>query len=217
MFDNLDDARQALSGTIVRYQNEAYYVNDVTGRVPNLLVSVYKIPVVDGNRMDIRLDSPELDLKFSPYGYLNIEDRRSHDFKRAGWVSRIAARQYRQGAAEGNTNVNYDDGRSRFLSVYIREPGVAKLFSGAYPTIGEAVDELRRLGADNGFGFRPSIAIDRDIALAIDPFRTDVLLYYRGERVGWSDLQTVMLPKRFHYLQQVMEEKSGLRNVQKVT
>lgn len=196
MYDTLEQATLRLKGTVVMYDGRPAMVLDAFEEKKGTIgVNITPLPKKRDN-IKVSLDDPKLDIREFKLGYVNA-------FNHAGYLTRLAGRQQRQGLCQGNCKVDdefFRHTRHNFADLANR-PEFADALSGIYPKFEKCVDSL--IGNPD----MRSMAFCRRFALYRDPELGYFELRYRGHRVAWGDPNAFNLPSEFSYLTEVIREQ----------
>ncbi len=195
------DHNARFHGTIIRYDEKPYYVL-VSGPAmhlynPSRVMNCHFHP--NGNDADVKGVDPyddKLDISSIPLGYVNRTNIRS-----AVYLIRRPVRKFQQGISEACVIQAY-------LPEHIKHANEANVLNrtrdtlystdfedmvnGKYPTLDVALKAIREWQKVDGRG---EVAVDREIALAIDGMGI-IRVYFRNSYVGWiaPDKKTVNVP-----------------------
>lgn len=171
-YPDATEAQRRLQGTVVMYNGEGYYVNEIRQRTSSSPI-VARIRQLTGSD---HIDVPIKDKGFNnfaafPLGFCNCfnpsEGRPTHE---CTYVSRIPSRAIPQGLSNRNVSVSSYGGRGPSFERMRDTIGFAEMLRGEYPTYEEAYSKLLP---------STSIAIDREHALRMSA-EGFVGLYYKG-------------------------------------
>lgn len=191
MYDyDIEQAIMRLSKTIVLYKGVPVYVHEVrNGGNKKICLLIYDLPRMNQESV-VQLDDKDLDVFNFSLGYLNTE-------REVKYLLRNPRRQNRQGLDANNTAVIGRNGlelREDFSLIY-RQQGFVDMFANKYPSI-EKCQELLKNGADMQ-------AFHKHFALELDHDLDFYLLYYKGNRVAYGDIDNLVLPSHMMYLNEV--------------
>lgn len=202
-YDSAEQASLRLGKTVIAYDGLPAFVEEVTASKGKLALVLMLLPKMK-DRMVVVMDDPLLETQNLRLGYVNMPAG-------AVYVSRIPARQQRQGLCNSNVVVKASNGRNAgyaFNRVYT-DPAFKDMFLGKYPTIREAQQMLLdSKPSDYGDGRIPeSVAFSRRMALYRDHDLGFFELRYKCQRIAWGDPDNFNLPSEFRYLSELMHEE----------
>jgi len=183
MWDNLRDAKNQLSGTVVRLRNAAVKIETVRENHGELFVDYTTLYTGKDGRCRLTL----LNLRPIPLGYVNTPEG-------ALYLARRANRRWKHGLDGGNLCVIREhEASDYYLDDKIQLP-LAKAVLGKYPTYDQAYWALDE-------GIAESVAFSRSFALS----RGGVLLH-KGSVVGERTGKEYELFAESIYLTEFLEE-----------
>lgn len=198
------DQVQRFNGTIVQFDGMPVYVN-VSGSKwtlykPSMVHEFPNSPILKGvDPYDARVDVSSLTM-----GYVNITK-----YKTVRYLVRLPVKKYQQGITADVVSALKIPNTSPSIALYAQDILFTQDFedcvTGKYPTLSQGLEYLTR--EENPEKNR-EIAIDRSIALAIDPLGI-IRVYFRNDLVGWMapGKKTLNIPSSnmswvvSHYLQ----------------
>lgn len=190
MYDR-DQAALRLANTVVEYDGRPYLVANVSGNNVNPTLDLMDLPK-QRDVIKILADDPKLNYRRFQLGYVNYN-------RNALYLSRMPARQQKQGLCNTNVNVS-GDGRWNF-NIIMGSDAINDVFQNRYPTFNEAVDSIKP-GESMAFSRRFAVYLDEDLGF--------YELRYKGERIAWGDPAVFNLPSNYTYLTEVIQQE-GIR------
>lgn len=176
------DISQRLDATVCRYRGHPYYVRY---RDRNLL-TLYTLD--SGGKkeyLSIHPNDEDFDISTVPLGYMQF------DPNTVVYLSRKPSRMWKQGLSPDGLQIVFHNANIvRYANVTMLCSAFQNMVLDVYPSLNEALSELRRSEKDK------EIAISRDIALKININLKLIYVYYKTEEVGWivPDTNIVMVP-----------------------
>lgn len=198
------DQVQRFNGTIVQFDGMPVYVN-VSGSKwtlykPSMVHEFPNSPILKGvDPYDARVDVSSLTM-----GYVNIAK-----YKTVRYLVRLPVKKYQQGITADVVSALKIPNTSPSIALYAQDILFTQDFedcvTGKYPSLSEGLEYLNR---EESLEKSREIAIDRSIALAIDPLGI-IRVYFRNDLVGWMapGKKTLNIPSSkmswvvSHYLQ----------------
>ena len=193
-YETLEDANQQLGASVLLFKGDPMWCEGCQIRNGKISVLLYSLPRLR-DQIFVDIDDPDLDSRDlgRRLGYVNT-------FGPSGalFVSRIPARQYKQGLSKNNVRILGGSGRLTLNDLRV-QPGFTDAIKGIYPSFKRARERLQE---DPDI---LSIAFNRNFALQRDELGFFVVLY-RNERVAWGDPDAFKLPSHFQYLKELCQE-----------
>lgn len=192
MFDNMDDCRRYLNGSVCFINDEPVYVSGFD----RWSAVCYNLPLGDKTTMQDVRDSAFRASKYK-LGYVN---RANGDvFYTERWPARIQA----QGLCAANLAVVVNGetrmmGRAMFDRDCLRDKGFRDMLCGKYPSIDEARKMLLGNKGARAVAFGPHHAIRRH-----EQFSNLYFLEYKGRPISHSQTGEFSLCEEFQYLEEV--------------
>lgn len=158
---------------------------------------------IHGKRLsDIKFSDPKLKYNTFNLGYANIGPC-------AVYVSRLPTRGggYQQGLNTNNLRIvdNPQTARRINTGMLIGSEGFENMLRGTYPTYDEAQTMLRENRQQE------SVAFDRVLSLGRDSQLSGLhYLFYRGTKIGYGEVDRVVIPREYRYVKEILDEK-GVR------
>lgn len=174
-------ANDRLSGTIVSYEDEPYYVNRVEA---NGMADVLKLNHYRGEQRE-KLPLRELDLTPVKLGYMNL-------YQSSHYLKRSPIRQYKQGLRKNNMSRLAGVPPFELVSVELY-----KTIKGTFPSIDECLDDIEN---DEAMGK----AFSREFSFQKAP--KSIHLYYKGNKVGDLKKDRPQLYSKYMNLHEKLEE-----------
>jgi len=200
-----EDANQLVSNSIVYISGAPVWVEAITGgsSKSGFTGVAYELPFnVNGEHkaVPLNLNDPAVQYDKFNVGYYNNRGQA------AIYLERGSVRQYAQGLTaqqvrrrvfqEKNGSFGYDKFGFRDA---LYDPHFLNMLANKYPSFDEAAKKVKD-------GSATTLAFTRYLAVGLDSFRGDLILYYKGQRIGWSsDAINVMLPKDFQHLREILD------------
>ena len=209
-YENPDDARMRLRGTVVLYKETPVYITDVQrGETKDDILRVLfsELPVTPGSlgKVPFRdeeagakrkyISSKHFDIAPFKMGYVNRPNETG-----AFYTSRIPARVQKQGLCSENFRGINNSGLTVDFVSFIKCEEVNAMVAGKYPSFKTAVANLIKV---------PSVAFDYDFCLTKDEVIGDLIyLHHKGRKVGMynQNLDCVVLGKSFTCLKEHLKE-----------
>ena len=190
MYDTAEQSSLRLRGTIVAYKNRPVIVLEVNAD------NTLNIADVIGKRnvAKVALNDPDLNIQEFKLGYVNYQGR-------ALYLTRVPARQQRQGLCRQNIVVKAGDFRNYFVDGMLSSAGFVDAFQGIYPTFEEAVNVLRTNLEVESVAFARRFALKRDVELGYFE------LFYRGDKIAWGDPNQFNIPSEYLYMSELMKQE----------
>lgn len=211
-YERLEDARMRLRHTVVLYNKVPHYIREITegsGEDGPYRVYADALPLsrnaaaaADGrgrgdrapvDDADIRkfISSKHFDVAPFQMGFVNTKTG-------CFYVSRLPARQQKQGLSSENTRLVTPLGTPVAFSTFLQSSEVLAMVEGKYPTLKQAEAVLETA---------PHIAVCREIALVKDTVLDClVYIYHKTNKVGLLQDGKVKLGKAFNYLAETLQE-----------
>lgn len=199
-WENLEQARERLSGCYIMYGNEIVYVEDVHAKSNGLTARIYDAARINPSRL-VKLSDPAFKSfrEIPPLGWTNIVGGTKPN---AVFMERVPVRQRTHGLSNNNVTVKDNStglvGRSReynFTSV-VTNKGYEGTIEGKYPSLEEVLQKLPR---DSLAAVSSRYAVQED--------SPGMKWFYRNsERVGMISGENLLLFKGFLYLLEELQE-----------
>ena len=183
MWDNLEDCRNQLVGTIVRSNGRPVTVSSVESRNGTILCEL--IGLSDKKRSRTKLKF--LDLSPVKLGYVNGTGT-------SRYICRTASRRWKHGLDSSNTREVIDGETHGFRHFSLMNRGMAAAIENNYPTLSESLDYVKK-------GLVERVAFSRLFAI------NDRFLFYRGSVVGEVVGEEMVLYNETRYLQELLDEE----------
>lgn len=203
LYDNVDDLKSKLVGTIIYYKDEPVYVRDANvleadgaGNPTNYYL---KLAFIDRrNHQTVNLADPGLNYQQFKIGYCNINGIAVYWFRKA-------VKQYRQGLKSDQLHYSISNPRLNMgFELQFSRP-VVQMLSGIYPSVDEAIEVLQGdVGVSN-------IAFNRHFAMSFDAVHKDYILEYKGTYVAHSpNMKNITFINNFGYVKESLMEVLGV-------
>jgi len=200
LYDNLDDLKSKLQGTIIYYKGQACWVKDcgVNDVDETGVPTAYYLKLTNRkkNSMSVLLNDPDLNYMHFKLGYCNYDGY-------AVFIHRKPVKQYKQGlkgdqidwkCATAPIHINFD---------FNFNSHICDMLEGVYPTAKYVADALKYQLSSNK-AFHPNFA------MSYDTVHEDYILEYKGVKVGFSqDLKNITLKEKFSYIREALVEAIG--------
>lgn len=192
LYDNIDDAKAKLDGTMAYYKGKAVFINHVTfDNDAQMICSLKQLGIK--NPFVAKLDDPELNYTRYNLGYANGNYC-------SVWWQRVPLKQYKQGLSKAqvtpkaSNNVFYDYAEFSYSSAFV------SMLENSYPDIEECSAKLKAQEI-------AAHAFHRDFGFTWDPLHKDLILEYRGTKIGiMPKLGTFDLADDYQYLKEALKE-----------
>lgn len=196
-YDNLEDARSKLLGTIVYYDGAPVSVKDVQMDKPNEFV-LFVNSLTGRGITAKKLVDPAFNFTRFNLGYANYNDGGCY------WWYRVPKKQYQQGLRAEQLKFK----SSSHLGNPIFRPSkpVQDMLTDSYPEFEECVKTIR----DTPF---PIVrAFNKDFAMSYDKIHDDLVIEYKGQQVGaMPSRYEIKLIEEFKHLYEPCKEILGVR------
>lgn len=205
-YENTDDARMRLRGTVVLYKGEPVQITEVQrgdeGEGP-LRVMMRELPVeaLGGMEARIRQQPDEPKRKYISSKHFDIAPfKMGYVNSKAGafYCSRLPNRVQKQGLCAENFKSNDNYGKQIGFPTFLGAKGVPDMIKGTYPSFDEAMKLLGKI---------PAVAFSREFCLTKDEVIPDIVyLYHKGAKVGMYSRDGLGLGKKFMCLKESIQE-----------
>lgn len=189
---DVEQLQLRLAGTIIEFDGRPVQVSRVN---QNGSLELILLP---GGRDNIVVPSndPRFNIRDFKLGYVNCHNT-------AGYLTRVPARQQRQGLTNANTVFDEDFRRfvGRPLSEISRRPEFTDMWRNTYPKFADVVNRLNANPDLRKMAFSRRFALSKDRELGFFE------LHYRGRRVAWGDPNQFNLPSEYQYLTEVISSE----------
>lgn len=173
VYDNIEDVKQKLMGTMCYYDNKAVlvknaFVDDENGK---LMLSILNI----NNKTPkfVPVDDPLLNYTEFNLGYVNFPGYST-------WFCRIPRRQYHQGLKAEQMERHASNMSYILNSTFAFNSNVTKMMENIYPKFIDV-----EIGVKSGDA--TVIAFHRDFAASWDNVHKDLVIEYKGNQVGFRN------------------------------
>jgi hypothetical protein len=183
-FLTLEDARQRLTGTLVRVNKAPIYIIDVHNADRRRSYELEVQYLSNGKVGTIPYDK-NVDLSPVPLGNTNYQGG-------SYFVSRVPARMWKQGLNENNMHCWDFEGRN--VRIPITSKCLIDTIDGKYPLFKEAFEAVYKEKVR-------SMAFSRDFSI-----RPNVLVYHSRVEVGNLNGKDIQLFDKFFYLKELLQE-----------
>ena len=196
-YDNLEDTKAKLEGTICMYDGEAVRVQeiglaDADGKLP---YTVY-LKCKGGKGRNISLDDPKFEFRNFNLGYANQGTV-------AYWWYRRPLKQYRQGLRSDQMASLYAKPDWYGHQRWDYNNSIISMLENAYPSLETCEKSLK----DEQSHCR---AFNRDFSVSYDRIHRDLLIEHRGKIIGQtSNFKAFHLLEEFKHLTEAVQEAIG--------
>lgn len=191
-YDNAEDTTMRLGECVVLHNSIPYYCR--SGYMSDegvIKLNCVNMPGYRGEK-HIPLDDPGLNYQDYKLGYLNLADG-------AHYMMRMPRRRTKQGL--NRENMTSSNGGRVELASAMKSQGFYDMLTGSYPTMADACKQL--VSETNR---AETVAFNRRFALGRDSFRGDFLMYYKGERIAFGDMNSIVLPTDYYHLKEAINQ-----------
>lgn len=212
-YETVEEAHMRLQGSVVLYDGEPVYITAVKaverqdeggGRD---IFRVYAVPLPYGKADDVRngndkqfrkyISSKKFDLSPFPMGWCSYG-------RDAYYLSRIPARQARQGLTSGNLKISAIGGRpiKADYNSLVSSEEFKRCVTGKYEDVEIALARLNGLGDDVVVPVGRSFAFVKDVDIGL------VYLYHKNTKCGFTfgTNKGFTLPDKYKFLREEAEE-----------
>lgn len=191
-YDNIDDAKAKLDGTMAYYKGKAVFINHVTFDNDAQMICNLKQMGVK-NTIIVKLDAPELNYTRYNLGYVNGNYC-------SVWWQRIPIKQYKQGLSKGQVAPKASNSGFYDYAEFAYNNAVVSMLENSYPDIEECSAKLKAQEV-------AARAFHKDFGFTWDHLHKDLVLEYRGTKIGiMSKLGTFDLADDYQYLKEALKE-----------
>ena len=200
-FDNLNDVDMKFTSTICYHKGKAVYIKGVgyqqnpnTGQNYEDRFEVICCEYGRRNKQ-VKLEDPDFSYRDYNMGYANAGDY-------AAWYYRVPLKQYRQGLRHDQVSRVISEPVFYDLPDFSFKPQFIDMLENRYPPIHEVEKDLKN-------GVARVEAFHKDFALSYDKIHEDMVIEYRGQKVGMSinhDLKEFKLLPEFKFVQEALAE-----------
>lgn len=202
-YENLEDARMRLRGTVVLYSGEPFYVRDVQRPqtkedgifrvIGNLLPLTGREGFEEAAGVEMKkfISSKNFDIGAFRMGYVNSPNG-------AFYCSRLPNRQQKQGLSGDTFSGKTNKGKPVPFTTFTTTKEVINMVKNDYPSFEVAKRALVKV---------PAVAFSRDFCLEKDEILEELQhLYHKGTKVGAILGGNLVLGKKFTCLKESLEE-----------
>lgn len=200
-YENLEDARMRLRGTVVLYEGSPFYIRDVQRPqtkddgifrvVGNPLPLTGRETVDPEGEMRKFISSKNFDIGAFRMGYVNSPSG-------AFYCSRLPNRQQKQGLSGDTFSGRTNRGNAVPFTTFTSTKEVVNMVKNDYPSFDLAKRSLAK---------SPAVAFSRDFCLERDEILEDLQhLYHKGSKVGAVLNGNIVLGNKFKCLKESLEE-----------
>ncbi len=220
-YDTLEEAQSRLKNTIIYYEDEPVYVRDIVdtrhgqpygrGQEDRFTLHYYTLGRDRKGGSDT-LANPAFRQNNFKLGYFNIGSgvpgtEPGSEKLRTGYLTRITTRRTKQGICQENLMVvptERDLGNLRFGDMHLSQP-VKDMLTGTYMSPEAAASHVVDRGSF-------SAAFHRHFAFSYDDFREDIVLLYRGHKIGFGDCEEITLGPQYKFCREAALE-AGIKRI----
>lgn len=184
MWDNLEDCKNQLVGTIVRHNGRAVTVRSVDSRQGEIVCELIRLSDKKGSLTKLKF----LELSPVKLGYVN-------GMGTSRYICRTASRRWKHGLDSSNTREVIDGETLGFRHFTFMNKGISAAIENNYPTLSASLTHLKE-------GLVEKVAFSRLFAIS------DTFLYYRGSVVGKVVGEELVLDNEARYLQELLDEET---------
>lgn len=197
-YDNIEDVRSKLLGTIVYYNEAPVVVKDVQ-QSPEKTFDVFFTKSFFGRGFETKpLTDPGFNFSRFNIGYAN------HGANGAVWWYRQPAKQYQQGLKANQLSYRTSGVGHVGVMFKVGQP-IEQMLLNKYPNYDEALKTIHSVD-DN-----ISVAFHKDFAVSWDKIHKDALLEYKGKLIGYMPGSEIKLIDEFQHLYEPCKEAIGVR------
>lgn len=200
-YENIEDARMRLRGTVVLYEGEPFYVRDVQRPqtkedgilrvIGNLLPLSGKEMFEERGEMKKFISSKNFDIGAFRMGYVNSPAG-------AFYCTRLPSRQQKQGLSGDTFQAVTNKGAKVPFTTFTTTKEVVNMVKNDYPSFAVAQKALGKV---------PAVAFSRDFCLEKDEILEELQhLFHKGTKVGAILGGNLVLGKKFACLKESLEE-----------
>lgn len=193
LYDNLDDAKAKLDGTLAYYDGKAIYIHQVTfDNNPNDLV-VQISSIIDKKKILVKLDDPKFNYIHYNIGYVNGNYA-------SVWWRRQPIKQYKQGLKREQLNYAASDTAFYDYAEFGANYPTIAMMENRYPTIAECEQKLKDREV-------AAIAFHRNFGATYDRLHKDLVIEYQAKKIGiCTNLNHFELSEDYQYLSEALKE-----------
>lgn len=211
VYDNLEDVRAKLNGTICYYKNKAIYVKECHNALDAFNAGYFDKDYNEGkapkagefccvatlpggrSKLTFLLTDPEFNYMDFQLGYAN------HNQMAVYWY-RQPIKQWRQGLKDNQLAYNVSSpGYKNMFGFEFGKP-IAEMMENKYPKFNDAVSTVKS-------GEHVVVAFHRDFAVSWDKVHEDVVLEYKGRCIGHgTNPHNFKLMEQYSHLAEAVKE-----------
>lgn len=200
LYDNLEDARSKLKGTVVYYNGTPVIVIEVSPSEEDpynkFMLTITKS--LTSRYRDVKsLDDPLFNFTRYNLGYANDHT--------AVWWYRVPIKQYQQGLRYNQLKYEVSNKHFHGLIEFKMGKPVNEMLLNNYPCLDEAIKQVMD-GTDS-----MSLAFHKDFAVAYDKIHKDTIVEYKGKTIGYLAGKQIHIIDEFKHLQEYYKEASDVR------
>lgn len=194
LYDNLEDAKAKLSGSLCYYDGKAIIIKDVCCEDPDGEKITLIIAGRNCNKSKVvPLDDPRLNITRFNIGYCNRPEF-------ATWWYRTPIKQYHQGLKANQMKGITSNPEFRGVDRFEFSDRVARMMENIYPE----KDNCEKLLKD---GEALSVAFHKNFGVSSDKMHRDLILEYKGRQIGTTkNFKDFDLLEENRYLTEALRE-----------
>lgn len=199
-YDNLEDVRSKLLGTIVYYDGVPVPIKDVQPDGAGNFEILFAKSILGGRGHDTKLlTDPGFNFNRFNLGYANHNSG-------AYWWYRIPAKQYQQGIKANQMNYKTTLAHNGGLIMFKMGQAIDMMLRNDYPDF-DVAHKRAMDGVDEGL----TVAFHKDFAVSWDKIHKDLILEYKGKLIGHMPGKDIKLIDEFEHLYESCKEAVGVR------
>jgi len=197
-YDNLEDARGKLNGTIIYYKEYPVVVMAVGQCEDDEMDFILHLRAANArNKTIVKLSDPELNLTRFNLGYSN------HTYGCVWWY-RQPLRQYRQGLKGEQLKYRVSEKTPNLGFNFEFDKSIEQMLVDKYPTVQEIEQWLKDQQ-------RPAAAFHKHLALSWDKIHKDMIIEHKGRLIGCMShkMTDLKLSDEYEHLTEELKEIMG--------
>lgn len=199
-YDNIEDVKSKLAGTIIYYNGipvlvRAVYQDEMDETEFHLNISA---SLTSRNKLTVKLSDPGLNLTKFNIGYCNFSIG-------AVWWYRQPLRQYRQGLKGEQMKYRVSEKTPDVGYGFESSKDIEAMLLGQYPKI----PDIEKMLKDK---VRPAVAFHKDLALSWDTIHKDMVIEHKGRLIGCMSSNMkglIQLSDEYEHLTENLKEIMG--------
>lgn len=198
-YDNIEDVRSKLLGTIVYYNEVPVIVKDIAQDGVNEFILYFTKSMLGRGHESRPLTDPGFNFTRFNLGYAN------YGVHGALWWYRLPAKQYQQGLKANQ--LSYKAVNQNMMGGIMFKVGqpIEQMLLNKYPSFDEAIHAIQV--SDGNL----TTAFHKDFAVSWDKIHKDALLEYKGKLIGHLPKGEIKLVNEFEHLYESCKEAIGVR------